>query len=61
LFHAVVYGLTVLRDKVWSRSYFDPENELLDGPPLPTADEKETGLVPLLRNLFSLVLKKRLK
>ena len=44
IFHALLHGLTLLRDKVWSKRYFDPENELLDGAPRSSASEKETGL-----------------
>ena len=42
--HVAMFGLTSLRDKVWSRRYFDPESELLDGPPMHEVSEKVTGL-----------------
>ena len=44
LLHGLQYGLAKLRDRIWSRRYFDPEHELLDGPAKSLPTEKETGI-----------------
>jgi hypothetical protein len=46
-FHGFQYGLTRLRDRVWSRKYFDPENELLDGAPASVGSHQLTGIKTL--------------